>query len=110
MFTNVGLVVIGFVLAGLALYNDRKKRLYMQMFYRQRDIRDTLQQQDYLSLSYIDALEDYTEQVTLLNVDLHDTLIDKANEVKMLKSQTVELPEVKPAPKRTTRPKKGSTA
>lgn len=93
----LGLFLVAFIL----LYHREKER---------REIAEYQQvKQHDLLLDYAYDADDYSVDLTSY-ADLHDALIDAQNEVKMLKSQTVELPEVKPAPKRTTRAKKGSTA
>ena len=71
-----------------------------------KELRWQFAEKDNLMLCYVDGLEDYAEQVTLLNVDLHDTLIDSANQIRMLRQQTVPIAQVGEKPKRTTRAKK----
>ena len=75
-----------------------------------KDLHWQFAEKDNLMLCYVDGLEDYAEQVTLLNADLHDTLIDSANQIRMLKQQTAPIAQVSEKPKRTTtRAKKEST-
>ena len=107
-------LLIGFLLAGLAFYNDRKKRFFMRLW---RDslgsikaLSTTWRNQEQMLLDYAYEMEDAVTDVTALHADLRDTIAERDKQIRALNQQTAPMPPIyeKPAPKRT-RPKKASS-